>query len=38
MSIPLDPENDWKNTIADQILDDLIDIAKLKNLTKLYHL
>ncbi len=38
MSNPLDPENDWKNKIADQILDDLIEIDKLKSLTKLYHL
>ena len=38
MSNPLDPENDWKNKIADQTLDDLIEIAKLKSLTKLYHL
>ena len=33
MSIPLDPENDWKNKIADQILDDLIEIAKLQGMT-----
>ena len=28
MLIPLDPENDWKNKIADQILKDLLDIHK----------
>ena len=33
MLIPLDPENDWKNKIADQILDDLIEIAKLEGMT-----
>ena len=33
MSNPLDPENDWKNKIADQILDDLIEIAKLEGMT-----
>ena len=33
MSNPLDPENDWKNKIADQILDDLIEIAKLGGMT-----
>ena len=33
MLIPLDPENDWKNKIADQILDDLIEIAKLEGIT-----
>ena len=33
MSISLDPENDWKNKIADQILDDLIEIAKLEGMT-----
>lgn len=33
MSIPLDPENDWKNKIADQILEDLIEIAKLEGMT-----
>ena len=31
--MPLDPENDWKNKIADQILDDLIEIAKLEGMT-----
>jgi hypothetical protein len=36
MSNPLDPENDWKNKIADQTLDDLIEITN--SLTKLYHL
>ena len=30
MSIPLDPENDWKNKIADQILKDLLEINKLQ--------
>ena len=30
MSIPLDPENDWKNKIADQILKDLLEINKLE--------
>ena len=30
MSIPLDPENDWKNKIADQILKDLFDIHKIQ--------
>ena len=34
MSNPLDPENDWKNKIADQILDDLIEIAKLEGKKK----
>ena len=33
MSNPLDPENDWKNKIADQILDDLSEIAKLEGMT-----
>ena len=33
MSNPLGPENDWKNQIADQILDDLIEIAKLEGMT-----
>lgn len=33
MLIPLDPENDWKNKISDQILDDLIEIAKLEGMT-----
>ena len=33
MSNPLDPENDGKNKIADQILDDLIEIAKLEGMT-----
>ena len=33
MSNPLAPENDWKNKIADQILDDLIEIAKLEGMT-----
>ena len=33
MSNPLDPENDWKNTIAVQILADLIEIAKLEGMT-----
>ena len=33
MSNPLDPENDWKNKIADQILDNLIEIAKLEGMT-----
>ena len=32
MSNPLDPENDWKNKSADQILDDLIEIAKLEGM------
>lgn len=30
MSISLDPENDWKNKIADQILKDLLEINKLQ--------
>ena len=30
MSIPLDPENNWKNKIADQILKDLLEINKLQ--------
>ena len=30
MLIPLDPENDWKNKIADQILKDLLEINKLQ--------
>ena len=30
MSNPLDPENDWKNKIADQILKDLLEINKLQ--------
>ena len=30
MLIPLDPENDWKNKIADQILKDLLDIHKIQ--------
>ena len=30
MSISLDPENDWKNKIADQILKDLLDIHKIQ--------
>lgn len=30
MSIPLDPEDDWKNKIADQILKDLLDIHKIQ--------
>ena len=33
MSNPLHPENAWKNKIADQILDDLIEIAKLEGMT-----
>ena len=33
MSIPLDPENDWKNKIADQILKDLLDIHKIQGNT-----
>lgn len=33
MSITLEPEDDWKNKIADQILDDLIEIAKLEGMT-----
>ena len=33
MSNPLDPENDWKNKFADQILDDLIEITKLEGMT-----
>ena len=31
MSISLDPENDWKNKIADQILKDLLEINKLQD-------
>ncbi len=30
MSISLDPENDWKNKIAHQILKDLLEINKLQ--------
>ena len=30
MSISLDPENDWKNKIADQILKDLLENNKLQ--------
>ena len=30
MSFSLDPENDWKNKIADQILKDLLEINKLQ--------
>ena len=30
MSISLDPDNDWKNKIADQILKDLLEINKLQ--------
>ena len=30
MSISLDPENDWKKKIADQILKDLLEINKLQ--------
>lgn len=30
MSIPLDPENNCKNKIADQILKDLLDIHKIQ--------
>ena len=30
MSISLDPENDWKNKIADQILKDLLEFNKLQ--------
>ncbi|MFN4316643.1 hypothetical protein [Acinetobacter parvus] len=30
MLIPLDPENDWKNKISDQILKDLLDIHKIQ--------
>jgi uncharacterized protein YukJ len=30
MLIPLDPENDWKNKIADQIPKDLLDIHKMQ--------
>mgnify|MGYP003530530881 CR=1 FL=1 len=30
MSIPLNPENDCKNKIADQILKDLLEINKLQ--------
>ena len=30
MSISLDPENDWKNKIADQLLKDLLEINKLQ--------
>lgn len=30
MCIPLDPENNWKNKIADQILKDLLEIKKLQ--------
>ena len=30
MLIPSDPENDWKNKIADQILKDLLDIHKIQ--------
>lgn len=33
MSIPLDPENDWKNKIADQILKYLLDIHKIQGNT-----
>ena len=30
---PLDPENDWKNKIADQILKDLLEINKLQGIS-----
>ena len=30
MSISLDPENDWKNKIAELILKDLLEINKLQ--------
>ena len=30
MSITLEPEDDWKNKIADQILKDLLDIHKIQ--------
>ena len=33
MSISLDPENDWKNKIADQILKDLLEINKLQGIS-----
>ncbi len=33
MSNPLDPENDWKNKIADQILKDLLEINKLQGIS-----
>jgi len=30
MSITLEPEDDWKNKIADQILKNLLDIHKIQ--------
>ena len=30
MSITLEPEDDWKNKIADQILKNLLDIYKIQ--------
>ena len=33
MSSSLDPENDWKSKIADQILKDLLEINKLQGMT-----
>ena len=33
MSITLEPEDDWKNKIADQILKDLLDIHKIQGNT-----